>query len=345
MSGARLAQSLVILCFALLLFLTQPAFTLAGFGVSPPAINQENAVPGSQFNNIIYLVQGNPDRDVDVTVTVESRDMKDWITFENGTAFTIPQGVQQYPLTVQFNVPEDAELGVYTAFIRVATNPAKNAANDGEVAIALGGRIDTTITVGDNVVSEFEIAAINILDIQSGDPLQASVRINNTGNVPAAPYAASFELFDKFGNTRLAFINATEEQFPRVPSFSEESVTLSFPVDLVVAPGEYWGHVKIYNEKGNILRDLNTVFNVTEGSVQPLEELPALATLAGSVSPLLVGGAAALLVIIIGGVLLSRGKRREKRSKTDQPKASTARQNKKKKTTATPRRKKPKKHV
>lgn len=279
-------------------FFVQPAVAAAGFGVSPPTINQQNAVAGSHFSNTVYLVQGNPDHDVEVHATVESRDMKDWVSFENGDTFTIPKGVQQYPFVVNFAVPQNANLGIYKAFIRVTAAPAKKAEESGEVAIALGGRIDVTLTIGDDIVSEFEILGIDILNVASGDPLQASVRINNSGNVDAAPYAASFELFDKFGNTRLAFINATEEQFPKVPAFSTKETTLSFPVDLVVAPGEYWGHVKIYDEHGTVLRELRTVFNVTERrkSANVLAALGAI----GSDSYVLIG-VVVLIVLLIAG--------------------------------------------
>ena len=297
------------LFFALLIAF--PLTTQAGFGVSPPILEEQNAVPGSEFTRTIYLVQGNPERDLTVTVTVDSKDIKDWISFPDGANFIIPRGVQQYPFDINVAVPENVDLGIYRAFVRVNTVPVQ-AEEAGEVAIALGGRIDATITVGDNIVEEFEITQIDILDIPSGDPLRARVEINNTGNVAFSPDSASFELFDKFGNIRLAFVTAEGDQFPLVSSFSKESIELEFPVDLVIAPGEYWGHVKIYNSQGNVIQELKTVFQVTEGkpfagsvNIAALGVLKNNKTLAG------IGVA----IIVLFFFVISRKKKRIRRRK------------------------------
>jgi len=186
-----------------------------------------------------------------------------WITIEQGDVFTIPAGVQQYPMKVTINVPDDAELGKYDAFVRVKTTP-QAAESAGEVAIALGGRVDIDVTVGDDVIVEFKIKGLSIFNIKEGEPLRASVVIDNTGNVPVSPDSASFELFDKFGSNRLAFASASSDQFDSVDPFSEGSVVLEFPIDIVIAPGEYWGHVKIFDTDGRVARELRTVFNVEE---------------------------------------------------------------------------------
>lgn len=255
-----------IFCALLAMVFLHPLFAVAGFGVTPPRVLADRLVPGATITKTIYLVQGNPEQNLDVEATIESRDIKEWISIEQGLAFTIPRGVQQYPLNVTIVVPEDAELGEYTAAVRVRTKPEASAVEGGGsgVAIALGGLIEINVTVGDDIVLEYKITSLDILDIKEREPLQAKVRISNTGNVPASPDSASFELFDKFGNQRLAFATAENEQFPRVDAFTENAVLLAFPVDTVLAVGEYWGHVKVYDEEGKVLRELRTVFNVYE---------------------------------------------------------------------------------
>lgn len=263
MRGRFYTYSIIVM---LLGFLLQPFLVYAGFGVTPPNIYADRLVPGATLTKTIYLVQGNPERDVEVHATIESRDIKDWISIDQGSEFTIPRGVQQYPLNITIAVPSDAELGEYTASVRVKTVPEPSNAQEGGsgVAIALGGLIEIEAVVGDDIVVEFKINGLDILDIKEHEPLQARVHIDNTGNVPTAPDSASFELFDKFGNQRLAFATAEAEQFPKVPAFTEESIVVKFPVDTVLAVGEYWGHVKIYNEEGKVLRELRTIFNVHE---------------------------------------------------------------------------------
>src|SRR3989338_4700146 len=143
-----------ILCFFVFVFVffcVSCATAQAGFGVSPPSIKETRLVPGSRITRTIYLIQGNPEKDVSMDVAVESKDIKDWLSFEPAGSFTIPAGVQQFPLKVTVVVPEDAELGIYKAFIRPSTNP-ENAKSG--VAISLGGRIDVELTVGNDVRSE-----------------------------------------------------------------------------------------------------------------------------------------------------------------------------------------------
>ena len=79
----------------------------AGFGVSPAEVNEDNLVPGAKLENIIYLVQGDPLVDLKVKATVESQEIDDWFHFSQGDEFTIPAGIQQFPLEVQVQVPKE----------------------------------------------------------------------------------------------------------------------------------------------------------------------------------------------------------------------------------------------
>jgi len=249
--------------FLVALSLFVPVGVFAGFGVSPGAVRENRLTPGATITRTIYLVQGNPDVDVEIIAEIEARDIRDWITIDPGISFVIPAGVQQFPMGVTIQVPRDAGFGKYSGVVRVRTQPPA-AKESGSVAISLGGLVDIDLTVGDDVVLEYRVKGLRVLDVKEREPLQVSARIENTGNVPASPDSATFELFDKFGNTRLAFITAEQEQFPRVPAFTEESVLLTFPVDIVLAPGEYRSHVKVFNEDGDVLREVKLGFSVIE---------------------------------------------------------------------------------
>lgn len=280
---------------------------LAGFGVSPSRIEEDKLVPGSSFARTIYLVQGDPRRDVPIELNVDSETMKDWISFAPSGEILIPAGVQQFPLDIQVRVPRNAELGVYKAFVRINTVPER-LSGDGQVAIALGGRVEMELTVGDDVFLEYEVKSIEIEDIAEGEPLSAVVRVANTGNVPTKPSAATFELFNKFGDIRLAY--AQVEAFEPVDSFSESTQRLSFPIDIRLAVGEYWGHVKIYNEDDVVIKELRTVFNVHERGA-----FATAAALGGKASGLFGGIAGAIIIaLFVLWVLFARRKKRTRRA-------------------------------
>jgi hypothetical protein len=259
--GMKLQQLGNLVLLACLFVAALPYVAQAGFGVSPPLVREERLVPGITLDRVVYLVQGTPDRDVPVEIIVDSS-VKEWITFPQGNPITIPKGVQQYPLAISIAVPPDADLGVYKGTIRLTAVPEK-ADEAGEVAVALGGLIELDLTVGNNVIYDLSVKIMKILDIKEGDDPAVMVTFINNGNTPVTPDTATFELFNKFGEIRLAY--AESEAFEKVPAFSENQQKVTFPIDVHVAPGEYWGHVKVYKDKKPI-GELRTVFNATERS-------------------------------------------------------------------------------
>ena len=280
-----------------------PQIALAGFGVSPPQIENNKLVPGSHFETKIFLVQGAPLEDIDIKITLDSKEMKDWISFDRGFEFTIPAGVQQYPLNVIIDVPQDAPFNIYRAFIRINTDPTK-ARESGQVAISVGARVDVELVIGDDIISSYLIKRVEILDIKGKEPLKVNVTIENTGNVPSGPEAVSFDLFNSFQTVRLAFIEAQVEK--EIPSFTTERLTISFPLDFRLAPGEYWATVRVHNEDGKTVNETKSIFNVHEG------DLPALSSSARIATPTLIVVFAFLLTAFF---ILRRSFRSSKRGR------------------------------
>ena len=245
------------LIFLVVILVLLPFGVQAGFGVSPPLVFEDKLVPGITIEREIYLIQGNPQHPVTVEAKVDAPEIKDWISVDKGDKFEIPAGIQQYPIKIKIQVPEGTPLGIYKGSLRITTVPNKGT-EDGQVVIALGAKIEIDLTVGDDVFSEYEVRSVEIETIKERDPAHIKVRINNTGNVPAAPEAVSFELFNKFGDVRLAY--ADTKNFGKVKAFSEETIDLYFPLDVIIGPGEYWGHVKVYDQ--GIIDEERTVFEV-----------------------------------------------------------------------------------
>lgn len=268
----------------------------AGFGVSPPLIKEGRLVPGIEISRTIYLVQGNPERGLEAEIIVESKDIKDWISFPEGKKFVIPEGIQQYPLDVIIAVPKDAPLGIYKASVRINTT-AEKTKQAGEVAIALGGKVDIDLTVGDEIFADFKIKSIKILDIKENQNPQVSIAIINTGNIPISPDSASFELLNKYGTTRLAY--SQNDNLPEIDAFLEEETIVEFPIDFKLAQGEYWGEVIIYNDKGTKISELRTVFNVHENTPVTKIVEGAVKDYKKYIIPISIGGATFLVFLVI----------------------------------------------
>lgn len=300
----NLKKILVLVAFVLAISI--PLEASAGFGVSPPEIIEEHLVPGSEFTKVINLVQGNPERDLPVTATIDDSNIRSWIDFPEGNTAVIPAGTQIFPFPVEVKVPENADFGVYRASIKFVSTP-EGVSGAGQVTIALGAKVIVDLTVGDDVVVDYEIADIDIPGIKEGDNPKVEIKVVNRGNVPAGPDAATFELFDKFGDIRLGFSNAKREDLKQVKSFSEDRYEISFPVDIYIAPGEYRAHARIYDNDGKVLRELKTTFNVREKTLFEKLLLPV---------------GIPLIVIIIGLVIFLFYRKRKKKSADKEGKVS-----------------------
>lgn len=241
------------------LVLTVP-LKVSAFGISPPFFNVDKLTKGSRYESTIYLVQGQPENDLDVKAIFEVPDkIKSWLSVDRGETFTIPKGVQQFPLKVLVQVPQDAELGIYNGYLRINTVPQKK---EGEqIQISIGARVDINLKIGEGVVQEFSISKLEILDIEEGEDPKIEMVLNNTGNVSVAPSRATFDIFDKFGEVRLGF--AQTEDLPEVSSFSSKTFQVTFPVNVHLGVGEYWAETKVYSGD-SVIKELKTVFNVTE---------------------------------------------------------------------------------
>lgn len=258
--------------FVMLVFangiLTDNNAKAGGFGVSPPQIIADNLLKGSVYERTITFVQSEPDEDLQAEIVFDAPEIESWISIDRGMSFVIPKGEQQFPIKVKINVPEDTPTGKYKGFIRISTAPAKikEVGEGSSVSINLGGRIDLDLTVGNNVIEEFEVLAITMKNIETGWPLLASVKIQNTGNIPVKLDRATFDLFDKYKSVRLGY--GQTEEFEFVPPYSVKETMMQFPIDLSLGLGEYSGMVKVYKD-GKVVKELQTPFRVVEKGTLP----------------------------------------------------------------------------
>jgi len=269
-----------------------PHSAQAGFGVSPGMVSEQNLVPGARLERTIYLVQADNGQPLEATAVVDDgsqKELKDWISFIPGSSFTIPGGVQQFPLKIVITVPNDAELGKYAGSVTINTVPPKSGE---QITIALAARVNLDLSIGDNVISDFSVRSIKILDVVEAQNPKVVFDITNTGNVSVAPDGASFELLNKYGDIRLGYADGDFTE--KVPSFSDKKVMVDFPVDFRLSEGEYWGYVKVYKQ-GKVVAEMKTIFNVTPGSFLVRHGLSV--------------GIIALLVLVLGVLIVVRNRR------------------------------------
>lgn len=252
-------KGLVLGVSAILFFFLNGGFSFAhaAFGVSPPAFRAVNVVKGSRYAQIIYLVRDRAEEELKIQVKFEINErVRKWFSINKGEEIVIPKGVRQFPVEVVLKVPKDAGLGAYNGSLTFMGMPDKT----GQVTIALGAEVLVDVAIGEGIYRKFNIALVDLLDIEEGWSPRVRVKFNNEGNVPETVNRATYELYDQFGAARLAYIQKNED-FPEIPPFTISDEIIEFPLDLHLGLGQYWGSVSIVKDD-NVIATQRTVFDV-----------------------------------------------------------------------------------
>lgn len=248
----------IIILAAILIFVFSAGSAHAGFGISPPTVANKNLVPGSFFQQTVYLVQSNPDEALNVAVKIDAGEINSWIKIENGNNFQIPKGNQQFPMKVSVSVPSDAQLKNYTGRITLSTSPA-GGQKDG-VSVVLGAEVKIKLDVGSIQISDFSIQNFRIPNAIKGLPIKFEIKVKNDGNVDNGPTKVALAFFDQYHDKKYG--EYEKEITQKIKSFQTGDLSVEFPNDLEA--GSYWADVKIYSGD-KIAVDSKIVFNVLEG--------------------------------------------------------------------------------
>lgn len=243
------------LIFIWFLFGSAPG-ALAGFGISPPYLKNQQLAPGSKYVQNIMLLRSEAEEELRATVKINAPDIVSWITIDKGNEFNLPKGQFQVPMAITVNVPKTAELGNYKGNINIKISSAGGAEGTG-VSIALGARLDVDLVVTNVVYSDFLVRAASIPDFEMlGWPWRWSIfshflhrasvvlNIENLGNIKTAPSKVTLDIFDITKNRLLE--SASDSSLKEIEPFATAETIAHFPTKLNI--GQYWGRVKVYKD-------------------------------------------------------------------------------------------------
>ena len=228
-------------------------FALAGFGITPPYVQNSSLTRNSIYEQQILLVRSDPRVDLQATVSVDAPEIDAWIEVVEGSSFLLPRGEQKVPMTVRVTVPSDADFKNYTGKIRIKTGTPEGNVAEGSVSISLGAQVDINLNVIDKVIEDFRVRKIDISDFNEGHKLgwlffpgkiKFKMLIENTGNVDVAPSLVRFRIFDPTGAVLLEETDHTN-RITKVPPFGTEEITAELPSRLPA--GSYLARFEIYN--------------------------------------------------------------------------------------------------
>jgi hypothetical protein len=235
-------------------YLVSAAPAYAGFGITPPYVDNDRLTRGTIYKQTINLVRSDPDTDLQTTITVNVPGAQDWISVDKGMSFVLPKGENQFPIEITVRVPANAEFNSYKGTIRIRTAPSGDVPEGGGVSIALGAQVDVSMKVVDKIY-DFNVRRIRLADLETGrtkwglyfpGKIRFFMTIENTGNTEFGPTKVHFDLYD---NQMESLLESTDNlnRIERIPPFGTKEVVAELPTHL--PPGLYVAKYTIYKNE------------------------------------------------------------------------------------------------
>lgn len=266
MKSESKSLGLLRICAAILLsstaLLGNAQITHAGFGITPPYVNNDRLTRGTVYHQVINLVRSDAGEDLKVDITTDIPGADSWFSIDQGNEFLIPKGQTQVPMNITVRVPKDAPFAEYKGNIRVRTSPANPSTSGTGVSIALGAQIDVDIKVVDKIY-DFDVRSVHLGDLEEGrwlwdlffpGKIRFYMDIKNTGNGTYGPSKVHFDIYDADGENLLESTD-NANAIEKIAPFSTKEVVAELPTRLPA--GRYSAKYTIY--KGADVAQQNTI--------------------------------------------------------------------------------------
>lgn len=296
----------------------------AGFGITPPYVNNDRLTRGTVYEQRITLVRSDPIGDQKVEISMNIPGVESWFTIDRGTTFIMPSGETQVPIIVSVNVPADAEYTRHQGTIRIRTSSASDQPSGG-VSIALGAQIDVDIKVVDKIY-DFTVRRIRVSDLEEGRrkwglffpaKIRFTMTVENTGNTVFGPTKVKFDIYDSEVEQLLETTYNTNK-IEQIEPFAVKELLAELPTRLPA--GRYTAKYTIYKGEDIAQQNQLNLSVAAIGAVQGYSGygfwgLSAVdkAKVAG------VLGGPVLLLLILFVVLGTRRRNRARRNGYSQP--------------------------
>jgi hypothetical protein len=251
---ALVSRYSALLAATLLILLGNAGVAAAGFGITPPYVDNNRLTRGTVFKQTINLVRSDPTDTLQADITINVPGAEDWITIDKGLEFDLPAGQNLVPIVVTVQVPQNADYKEFRGAIRVRTSSSGVVPAGGGVSIALGAQIDVRLEVVDKIY-DFNVRKVRLTDLETGrtkwglyfpGKIRFFMTIENTGNTLFGPTRVHFDMYDSSGEN---LVESTDNlnKIERIPAFETKEVVAELPTRL--GPGLYIAKYTIYKEE------------------------------------------------------------------------------------------------
>ncbi len=242
-----------------LFFVFFPKNTYAGFGISPPYVKNTHLIPGSVYEQEISLLRSSAESDMQAIVSIDAPEISEWLTIDKGNRFLLPKDQLRVQMKVRVSVPSNADIGTYEGAINIKVAPLEEKGEG--VSVALGARVDISLNITNETISDFVVRNVVIPNFEELDwpwnswllrrffyKARVHATIENTGNSKVAPSRILLDIFDITEKNLLE--SSYDNSLEKIEPFSTKEIIAAFPTKLSAA--QYWARVKIYKDEAVI---------------------------------------------------------------------------------------------
>lgn len=299
-------------------FLFSVSIAEAGFGITPPYVNNHRLTRGTIYEQKITLVRSDPNEDLNTQITMNIPEVQSWFSVDRGTDFVLPKGTTQIPVIIRVTVPSDAPYKEFKGAIRIRTSSASSTPTGGGVSIALGAQIDVDVEVVDKIY-DFDVRKIRISDLEEGRwkwglffpaKIRFFMTIENTGNTDFGPTKVRFDIYDSEMETLL---ESTENsnKIEKIPPFAIREVYSELPTHL--GAGRYKAKYTIFKNNDIAQQNVIDVSISTIGAVQGYDGYGFWGlSLVDKFKVVAVLGTPIIIFLILAGALIEKRRRESK---------------------------------
>ena len=315
---SSLLRSLFLTLSLLGILLGNAATAFAGFGITPPYVDNDRLTRGTVYQQKIDLVRSDPTEDLTADITTNVPGAEDWISVDRGDEFTLPAGVTDVPIVITVKVPANATYQEYSGTIRIRTSASATPAGGG-VSIALGAQVDVDLKVVDKIY-DFNVRQVRLSDLEEGRTkwglffpgmIRFYMTVENTGNTVFGPTRVHFDIYDSNDETLLESTDNTNN-IEKITPFAIKEVEADLPTRLPA--GSYIAKYTIYKNDQVAQQDQLNL------SIGPVGSIPGYQgygfwglSLADKLKAVGAVGIPLILILIIISMLISRRNRRKRK--------------------------------
>ncbi|MFC1647969.1 hypothetical protein ACFL1B_00780 [Nanoarchaeota archaeon] len=226
------------LLLLLVLLLLIPNATAIALGVNKAGMNFRNVLKGGYAEDVVTATTDTPNL-LELNYEIVG-DIADWVTLmpsnESQWVFSSQSALR---ITVIVQPPPDTANGIYTGEVRLLTGAFARTEGQYGSAVHASFAVKLSVEITGEEILACTAGGFELLDTETGYPLQVHASVKNNGNVQVLP-VFDIDVWDQYKTKLVMSTQVAVDQ--RILPTRQQSYVQTFEHELPL--GQYWANIK-----------------------------------------------------------------------------------------------------